>query len=810
MATFCIPKKQAETLKRAFKSGELSIEKLYNLGSSSARIEKLSKYIGNASEFTNASLEKAFISPAQKTSLKNWIYKNIGQAKPLYKELTINDAKKLAGLKVSELKKLSPEDRIKKFSEFISGDNATKLEARFIKSKNSGNLANWEQRAMGTKKVLENNRLKGDLARLEALDDLGVLSPKESEQFMESFVESKLGVSVTLDQSKKISSLTKEQSQAFEKVDGDWTFTNKDNLLDYFEKRTELEKYIKSLGENDVLETMADIARANILASPRILKNSLLYQALPATERAITKRLVSGNFSDDVLKSNIFEKIQAKLSGIIPNSESRIFINKQTAMALEIYDKTGYDISRMNTLAEGNRIFGEKFGGTYGKSIKESKGILGKTGAVLRGYSRKMNVAPKWMAGGTDTLFANIGRADTSTMLSKEIASMEKMKGLLPKGMTKEQRATQLLKESYSFNPADEKALRIRDIAIQDAHKMNGTQYSEMADKLLKLRNGLNLGKFKLGKVAIPFLKIPATVKAEGIKVATGKGIYNGIRDISRASKLQGAERATAMYKGVNDLVRYLGFTGAAVFITTMLDTDDYKGSWDSMSYKDYELSRAEGAGTDMIRIGDKWIPLRYFAIIDIPIAAIMSARQAKERGGSATAGAVSGVAGQILSIPGIAEVKDILSKNIAKLAKSKDLTKSLEAMGLSSDILDWAKVRVAPSVLSYDAYNIAIGKESKYDYLGREIKGANFLGAKQDVSNEITKEFNRLNNTGNPPVIATPNKGTQDEIIKLQRELAERYSKIIDSNNYKKMDNEEKKDRLDKERRNYLLNKIR
>jgi len=203
MPRFCIQQKQAEILKRAFRSGDLSIEKLYNLGSSGARIKKLSKYIGDAAEFANVSLEKAFISPAQKISLINWVYKNIGQGKPLYKEITIKDANALSGLKISDLKKLSPEERINKLSEFVGRAKAVKLEERFIRLKNTGNLANWEQRAMGTKKTLENKRLQGDLARLESLDDLGVLSPKEGEQFMESFVESKLGVSTTLEQSKK-------------------------------------------------------------------------------------------------------------------------------------------------------------------------------------------------------------------------------------------------------------------------------------------------------------------------------------------------------------------------------------------------------------------------------------------------------------------------------------------------------------------------------------------------------------------------------------------------------------------------------
>ena len=153
MPIVCVPKKQTDELKKAFKSGKISLEKLYKLGSSSARIKELTKYVGDGAELANIGLEKAFISPAQKTSLKNWVYKNIGQGKPLYKEITLEDGKALSGLKISDLKKLDDTQRINKLSELVGKDKATKLNDRFNKSLKSGNLANWEERTMGTKSL---------------------------------------------------------------------------------------------------------------------------------------------------------------------------------------------------------------------------------------------------------------------------------------------------------------------------------------------------------------------------------------------------------------------------------------------------------------------------------------------------------------------------------------------------------------------------------------------------------------------------------------------------------------------------------
>ncbi len=813
MKQVCILPKDAEKLKQAFKMGEVSIANLYKLGSSEARIKTLEKYIGNNAKFVNTSLERAFISPNQKKALQNWVYKNIADTKPLYKGLTLEESQKLSNLDIPSLKKMTPEHRINEMGKYVDKEKAKILADKFEELKKSGNLDKWEARVMGTNTVKEAKRLKGELAKIEILDDLGVLNPKQVEDFMESFVESKLGVSLTMEESAKISKLANEQIELLDKINksGDWTFKNKENVMALFEKRAELDNLMNSLGENDVVETIADIMRANILASPRILKNSFLYQALPAAERTITKRLVSGNFSDKILKSSFFQKVQAKMSGVVPNKEAAEFIKNQTQMALEIYHKTGYDISRMNELADGEKIFGERFGAGKGKNN------------LLNRYAKIANLAPKWMAGGTDTLFANIGRADTATMMSREIAKFEELKGILPKGVTREQRATQLLKDSYSFNTKDPRAIQIREASILDAHKMNGTQNSKIANKLIKLRDNLNLGNLKLGKIIVPFLKIPATITAEGIKVATGRGIYKSISNIIKASKLEGIERTKLMSLAVNDLIRYLGFTGSAIFITTLLDNDDYVGSWETMNYDDYKLIQATGGSTDMIRIGGKWIPLRFLPIIDIPIAAEMSRRQAIERGNNGWIGYAQGMAGQILSMPGIKEIKDILTK-MGGVAKAQDKEEAINSLGLDGKTLkNWAKVRFLPSFLSYDIYNKLAKQEKKYDYLGREIEKANFMGIRKDISNELTNEIQRLKKEGFQPTISDPSLSQAKKIIEIagpegyikwlneeKRNLAKKNLELINSDKYKEASDEEKQKLLNANRKKYLLNRLK
>jgi len=410
-------------------------------------------------------------------------------------------------------------------------------------------------------------------------------------------------------------------------------------------------------------------------------------------------------------------------------------------------------------------------------------------------------------------LFANIGRADTATMMSREIASMEARKGTLPEGMTEEQRADELLKDSYSFNPVDKKAVMIRDAGILDAHRMNNTQPDGMADKVIGLRKLLKVGRVDFGKAIIPFAKIATTTISEGFKTATGYGIGKSLVTINNASKIENVEdRSIKMYQGVNDLVRYLGFTGATLLLAAMFDDDDYVGPYATLSRKEYKLARARGANANSIRIGGKWIPLRYLPIINIPLSSIMSARQARAKGADAMAGFVGGMASQLLETPGIKEGADFLANKLKRVASSKDLKKTVDAMGFESDSLfDWVKVRVIPSVLSYDLYNALIPRDSKYDFLGREIASTGFTGFRDDTTNDIILEFDRLNRKGLAPAISKPRGDYDDEEVSFyQKAYAHRVALLIKTAGYNGMSDERKKKYIDKIRRRTILNNVK
>ena len=619
---------------------------------------------------------------------------------------------------------------------------------------------------------------------------------------------------LTKEEISKIVSLSSDVSDAQKKVEvkGDWTADNAKDVEDFFYKKNEFEEYVDSLkpkSTSDNINRFFDYIRASILASPRILQNSFLYQIVPGIERTITKRIVTGVFNDADLKSTIVEKYLAKLSGVTPSKKSLDFIKRQVAMAIRIYHKTGIDISRQDKMESTPKFYGETFSKITGKSVFAKIG-------------RTVNLAPKWLAGGTDMFFANIGRADTAIMMSKERAKIEALNEKLPEGMTEEQRADQLLKESYSFNPKDKRAEEIRERGIEDAHRMNNTQSGWWSDTIIELRKLLRIGNIRFGKAIIPFAKIANVVIAEGTKTATGLGIARSIYDINVAARKSNAkDRSKLMNSAVNNLIRYVGLMGAAILLTSFFDDDDYIGTYSSLSNKQYQLSVARGARTGSVRIAGRWISLRYLPMINIPISAIMEARQAKGTGDSIVAGYARGIAGQILEAPGIKELGQGFVK-LKRSVKPSDTEKLLNSLGLDGErILNWAKVRAIPSVLSYDVWNALFPKKGKYDFMGREVKRGGAF--RDDKSNNITVEFSRLSKEGYFPTISNPTgayavkleehlgeEEYAEVLAELQQNYADKVSTIINSTGYKLTSDEKKKKRIDRIRDKEILHELR
>ena len=816
--------KYGPELKKAIKAAG-GFAKMYDMSSADRRAVFEKVLPTEEATEANALLERAMLS-TQRQAISNWIWKNLHAGKtPLYKGVTPQDADALRNnTTMSGLKRMDEATRLAELSKHVPAKLAKQLNDRFEQLKKSGNLASFEERAFGTDEMAKNKRLKGAFARLETMSDLGVLTPPKLEKFMQDYVSDVMGTSVGFDESQELATHTDAVSKALEAVGDDWTADNRKAVVDYFQKRYELEKYISSLTPESTLDVFFGVgARGSMLMAPASLVNSFFYQLIPVATRAVVKRIaggtqIPGDYSAlERIKSTALAKLGPRLKGKA---------KAHMGMALEIYRKTGYDISRMESLDDGFRYFGERFTHTEGPSAKELKGLRAGLHYLVRGHAKLMMPAMKYLAGGTDTIFANLHRLDTTMMLAKTIATAEERAGTLTG--TIEERMEFLYKDAMRPDPQTDEGGYIRESGLMDANHANFTNKDIYSDLAIRIRDAVPKG---IGKAILPFAKIPA--QATGVGLEMGPiGVMRGLWQVFDALKMEaGVEKQVAISEGIHKSIFSAGgFVVAAIIAGALLDDDDYVGAYDQKARARNGLSTTENAGANMVRIGGNWYSTKWFGPLGIPLSAMMEARLARAKGDSAYMGYVTGMLTGAMQFPGVKEAGEwINALNKASEADNvEQAAKPLKAM--PADIGKWALARVATSAVAYDA--LSMTAPYKYDALGRRvphkwdspIKSLFFrANVRTDTSNAITKEFAKLALQKAMPALADPfgknvnklkaklGEGGYTEFLNTQKQrYASRVATLIQSPGYQNAKPERKKEMIDEAREDLIMEPIR
>ncbi|MDL5055906.1 hypothetical protein [Geitlerinema calcuttense] len=828
----CIPKQFANELRKQFKADNIKIADLYAMDSAGRRKLFEKSLDADTAQQANALFEKAMVSN-QATALKNWIWKNLYGSVPLYTGLSIKESEKFKQkLSMADLAKMDEDARRKAIMALIDDKTAAKrIASRYEHLKTTGGLANWERRVFGTDKlwseIKANKQLKGAFSRLEALNDLGVLTPPQMDKFMSDYVADVMGINLTAEEAAEIGAKVSAVSKAFDKVGGDWTADNSDSVINYFVKRKELETYLNYLDPEPAAEVFLDVgARGSILFSLRSLSNSIMYQIAPSASRLLIKRLSSGFLIPGDYST--IDRITTGLSGAASGINAKQ-LTDHVRMAMKIYAKTSYDISRMESLDDGFRYFGEKFTHTEGPSIKEAKGIKGKLAAIVRGHGKLMTPGLKWAAGGTDTLLANIHRADTSMFLGRTIAKAEQKAGTLEGSL--EDRIQFLFKDSMRPDPQTDEGAYIREMGILDANHANFTNndiYGKIAERI---RTGLGLGSNLIGKTIVPFMRIPANALGVGLEMS-GPGLIRGTKQLISGLQMEsGNDKNIAISEGISKLLLSGGGLAlAAIFVSALLDDDDYIGAYDFTRRSENALSTTKNAGANYLRIGGNWYSTRWLGPLGIPVSAMMQARQERARGRSAVVGYLAGILTGAMQFPGLKEAGEWV-QSAERATRAKDVQSVASAFKATpSDIGKWLAVRTVTGTVAHDLYGFK--RADRYDALGRKVphKGDTlgmavasfFIGTniKEDTSNEITKEFDRLSLKNALPTLTDPAKpddlkkamgedGYVEFLNSLKQAYAVKVAELIIEERYKKMSPEQQKDAIDKIRDREILKPI-
>ncbi len=810
----------------ALRKENVTINDLYNMGDSGRKTFFERFTTKDDATKLNMEFEKAMLS-TQKQTISSWVWRNIYKGKPLYNEISIDVAKQMYdyGLRAAKLKKVSSENRIKTLSKYVGSNIAKKLNERFEQSIKTNRLADWEQKTIGSKELYENKKISPTVAKIEALNDIGLLTPKQTVDFMKDLVSSKLGITITREEAAKISELSKKQSELQQKIGDDWTWKNKENIKEFFRTKKETTDYLKKINPDPAIEVFTGIgARGAMLFSLRSATNSLVYQVLPGIERAVAKRLTSAALLPGDFK--FVDRLIVTFSGMKDLSVSK-FWKEQTKMGIEIYKETRYDISRLVKLDDGFKYFGEKFTTPQGPTWGESKGVAEKIGATIRGHARFVQPALKYAAGGTDAVFGNSQRAGTTIFLANQQARLEERSNTLPEGMTREQRVADLEKQACGFNPKDVAAQYIREMGLIDANRANFTENAFWGEATIKLRNLLPKG---IGMTIAPFAKIPANALGRGFEYS-GPGFILGARKIFNATKMDdGPTKNIEIAEGVAKIIMTTGAIGGATLLTSLLNNDDYIGPYDYTKRNENALSATKNAGSGYVRFGGTWVNLRWLGPLGIGIIAQMEARKSAEDGEIATIGYAQGMIRGLLDLPVTKEIYGAMGA-IERATRTKIKSALLNTLGLDVDsIKSWARSRTIPSIINVDVLNLI--KDDEYDSLGR-VKPkktlANFFigsNVKEDTSNQLTREFDRLSGTGNLPTLSEPTginmewldfvaaRIDSDLNIDFMNEIKRNYAneslKLINTSNYQKMKPSEQKAEIDKIRRKEMLDEIR
>ena len=718
----------------------------------------------------------------------------------------MKNAVKSGEINIKGLYEMTSAERHGVFEKYSSKELAQHINAAFEKamiSKQQGALKTWAE-AVFTPKQKQTANYKNLLDKINELDKMGVLNPKNSESFMSDLVADKLGVSVSAQEVKTIS----DKAQKLEKLFAQQT---DDGLppVEYWVERKSMENYIQSLTPSSSLRVMTSIAgRGAMLLSIKSPVTNIISNTVQGLMQAFEKRVASNTY--------------VGLNGD--------FAVNYVKKVNDIYQKSGYDISRMETFSQDQRRLGEEMTSSQGP---------GPFRAIGRWYE---DIVFKQLMGAPDVASSSIAFADSANLASTQIANSEKLSGDAAK-----KRALEIFKDAVLIKPQTLEGEIVRSQAIADATYATYTNKGQISDLAMGIRTVLNkaTGDIRLGDNLMPFVKTPANVVQAGMESSGITLPVDIIFKLPEARRQAQAGNGEPMRQWWRHMIRAgLGFTGAVILAYTT-KPDDFVGAYESVNPKDKSLAHLKNAPFNSVKIGDKWISLDYFGPLAAPYVGIMYARKYGEGRPVDTAFQYGrGVVGQFLRTPGFRELNDLV-KGATEVVQRGDLGESVGY--LSDELVAYIRARTIPAIVNdYGQATDPNQRQTGRNQLsktqaaipgarqklplklsqitGEPMKGEGFVqtllfGSRVKTSDEspLVKEINRLYGEGAGPTISNVEyaskrmKELQNQIgnYKFQEAIefyGKRYGRnaglIINRYDYKRTDDEGKKNLINKVRR--------
>ncbi len=157
---------------------------------------------------------------------------------------------------------MTSEQRRKFFTELTGEENATNINSLFeskllLKNQRQG-MVTWAKRILG----MQSQYKRDLLSKIEGLDEIGVLDPKDLQSFKEDLVKTRLGLNITFEEAKTINQLSQERVEAKSDWEAElnenpeWSedsfstrkkWINNPKRIEYGLKQVALENYVNDL-----------------------------------------------------------------------------------------------------------------------------------------------------------------------------------------------------------------------------------------------------------------------------------------------------------------------------------------------------------------------------------------------------------------------------------------------------------------------------------------------------------------------------------------------------------------------------------
>lgn len=588
---------------------------------------------------------------------------------------------------IGQLYEMTSKERRDSFAKHVDKETAQLINAGFEKamlSNQKNALQNWVKKTFNTE-AKKNGQAQTVLDKIGELDEQGLLTPENTDKFLEDLVTDKLGISITPKEAEQISELSRQVEEASKIPNGKYGPDIK-----YWEAKKKFDNYADSLTPTPKLRIATSvIGRATMLFS---IKSPIV------NIESNTVNAISEGFNRRV-------ETLAK-SGVVPASTVPIgyvnYVNK-------VYRKTGYDISRMITMEDGRKRLGEEIIHSQGKGV---------TRAVGRFYTdivfNKLMTAP-------DVAFSSVHFADSGMIHATIIARSEGVKGKALKA-----RAEQIFTDAAQIIPKTPQGQIVREKARLEAERGTYTNKNNYSKTALALRGVLNTasGDLRFGDNLMPFVKVPATVIGTSIDysgVLLPVETFITLKNALNAKKAgdSGVFRSIFTPNYIRKVTRAgLGIT-TAMILSSWFDPEEFIGEYPTTE-KERELFKLKKARENSVKIGGKWISLDYFGPLAAPFVGMMTAKKYGTDPIDAFLKYNQGTLVQASRIPGFRDFTDMYDA-LVDLNPTKSTPEELKEQGITF-IADLVRSRTLPAFVSdfakaTDQYERQVEKN---DFIGR------------------------------------------------------------------------------------------